>query len=402
MADQDSPDKNDGTFGRPWEENDEGAEIVQLPGLGDDPSSDADDAGSADDEADVDWDAMAGTGGDVEAFTSDEYVAATTREYQGLAAHVSKAAEEDWEMQAVAATVPGVESGLVGFEDVSGRVSDSEESYEAAEQAATSDLTMRVASALVIFGLFLGSLVLGGWWFSSFVILAMVVAVGEFYATVRAHGYQPLALFGIIGVILMGAGAHNSGGAAIAGWTSGVVVLTLLFFSLTSRQQPLENASITILGMAWVGMLSFAILVARGPHPVAYILFIVLLVALNDIGAYFVGRSLGRRKIAPVVSPNKTLEGLLGGLLASLIGAAVMATIPAWESIGLTDALIAAAVVSAFAPIGDFIESMVKRSIGVKDMGSVLPGHGGMLDRIDGFLFAVPAIYFLFRAFELL
>ncbi len=426
MADQDSTDQDGQDFIRPWEDDDDdAAEVVPLPGID---TSEPDDSTDQDvfalaeefaeepdesgettsdetpesDSGEVDWDAMVETPSGIDDFTSDHYVSAITEEYKELAEDVSRAAEEDWKMQAVAATVPGVESGLVGFEDVSGKVTDSEESYEAVEQAAASDLTMRIASGLAIFGLFLGSLVLGGWWFSAFVILIMIVAVGELYANLRTKGYRPIALFGIVGMILMGVGAHNWGAAAIGGWAGFVVLATVLFFTLTPRSSPLESVSVTALGVVWVGMLSFAILLAKGPNPVALILFVVLLIALNDIGAFFVGRAFGRRKLAPEVSPNKTVEGLLGGLIVVGVVASILVTFPPWESIGLAKGLSAAAVVGLFAPIGDLVESMVKRSIGIKDMGSVLPGHGGMLDRIDGFLFAVPAIYFLFRVFELL
>jgi len=368
----------------------------------DEPAREADPGGdsSVDEEVPaVDWEAMAGAAGGL---TAEGYAAATTQEYLGLAEDVSKAAEKDWEWQAVAAEVPGVESGLVGLGDVSGGESLSEEDFESVEQAAASDLTVRVASALVIFAMFLGSLLLGGWWFTALVILVMVVSAGEFYANVRSQGYQPLALFGLVGLILVGVGAHNWGISAIAGWVATVSLVTVLFFSLTQRRRPLENASLTILGLAWVSMLAFAISVARGPHPVAYVLFVVLLVALGDIGAYFVGRTFGKRKLAPVVSPKKTVEGLVGGLIVAAVAAAILTTFPPWETISLVRGLAAAAVVGVVSPIGDLAESMVKRSIGVKDMGSVLPGHGGMLDRIDGFLFVVPAVYFLFRAFGLL
>ena len=224
-------------------------------------------------------------------YQANQYTGSTTQEYQGLAEEVSRAAEEEWEQQAVAATVPGVDSGLVGFEDVTGSRADTEEDFEATEQAATSDLAMRVASAVVIFGLFLGSLLLGGWWFAAFVILAMVVSTGEFYATVRSEETRPLALFGLLGVVFMGVGAQLTGAAAIAGWAAAFAVLTILFLTLSPRRQPLDDASVTIGGMVWVGLLSFAILIAQGSHPVAYILFVVLLVAANDTGAYFVGRS---------------------------------------------------------------------------------------------------------------
>lgn len=353
------------------------------------------------DDGGPDWAALSAES-DLDEFTSAEYLKGTTQEYQGLAEEVARASSEEWELQAVAASLPGVESGLVGFGDVSGTESESEESYEAVEQAATSDLTMRVGSALVVFGLFLGSLLLGGWWFTAFVILVMVVSVGEFYSTLRSRGYRPLALFGLLGVVLMGIGAHNAGPMAIAGWAAAASTCTILFFSLSPRRYALANTAVTTLGIAWVGMLSFAILIAGGPHPVAQIMFLVIVIAGNDIAAYFVGRSVGRRPLAPRVSPGKTVEGFIGGLVIGAIVAAVLAVFPPWEQIGVTRALVTALLVGLIAPIGDLAESMVKRALGVKDMGAVLPGHGGMLDRIDGFLFAVPAVYLLFRGFGLL
>ncbi|HZD23888.1 MAG TPA: phosphatidate cytidylyltransferase, partial [Acidimicrobiia bacterium] len=173
-------------------------------------------------------------------------------------------------------------------------------------------------------------------------------------------------------------------------------------FSLTPRRNALANTAITAVGMAWTGMLAFAVLIADGPHPVSHIFFLVLVIATSDVGAYFVGRALGRRPLAARVSPNKTVEGFIGGLAFGLIVAAVLAVFPPWEEIGIIRALVIAGVVGILAPIGDLAESMVKRNLGVKDMGSVLPGHGGMLDRVDGFLFAVPAVYILFRGFGLL
>lgn len=403
---------------RLWDDSNEDAEVFSLPPLlgneEEQPDADDADADAGDDEpAPVrEADAPGGEEGEdfesmsfpqeLEDYETNQYTGSTTHEYQGLAEEVSRAAEEEWEQQAVAATVPGVGSGLVGFEDVTGARGESEEDFEASEQAATSDLAMRIASGLVVFGLFLGSLLLGNWWFAAFVILAMVVSAGEFYATIRSEEIRPLALFGLLGVVFMGVGAQTAGATAIAGWATAFAIVTLLYLTLSPRRQPLDDAAVTIGGMAWVGMLSFAILIAHGPQPVAYILFVVFLVVANDTAAYFVGRALGRRKLAPDLSPKKTVEGLIGGFIAGLIVATVLATFPAWETIGIARALVAGAVVGVVVPLGDAVESMVKRSLGVKDMGSVLPGHGGMLDRIDGFLFAVPAIYYLFRGFGLL
>lgn len=394
MTDRDRPDSDE-------RELSESPSESELPfSTGDEDEGGEDDAVEVDDGG-PDWEAMSADPAELE-FTPAEYLRGTTQEYQGLAEEVERAATEEWELQAVAANLPGVESGLVGFGDVSGTASESEESYEAAEQAASSDLAMRVGSAVVVFGLFLGSLLLGGWWFTSFVVLLMVVAVGELYATVRTRGYRPLALFGLLGVVFMGIGAHDGAPMPIAGWAAGVAAATILFFSLTPRRHALSNTAVTVLGMAWVGMLAFAILIAGGPHPVAHIFFLVIIIAINDIGAYFVGRSVGRRRLSPIVSPSKTVEGLVGGVLLGAVAAAVLSVFPPWEEIGIERALVSAALIGVMVPIGDLAESMVKRSLGVKDMGSVLPGHGGMLDRIDGFLFAVPAVYILFRGFGLL
>jgi phosphatidate cytidylyltransferase len=391
-------DGDDKRFGRPWEENDSTeseeeperqADVVRLPGIEVDNGED-DDFALADD----------GQPHELDSLGSGVY---STQEYEGLAEDVARAASEEWEQQAVSASVAGVDSGMVGFDDVAGTRSRVQmEDHEVTSQAAASDFTLRVASGLVVFGLFLGSLLLGGWWFASFVILVMVVALGEFYATLRTVGYRPVALFGLVGVALMGIGATRSGPLAIGGWAALMAVVVVLFYSLAPRRHALENTAATILGMAWVGLLAFAILISQGPQPVAYILFVVLLIAFNDMGGYFVGRSFGRRKLAVDVSPNKTVEGFFGGLIASMVVASILTTFPAWEVIGLARGLVVAAMVGVVAPVGDLIESSIKRSIGVKDMGSVLPGHGGMLDRIDSFLLAVPAVYFALRGFGLL
>src|SRR5690606_4080414 len=131
-------------------------------------------------------------------------------------------------------------------------------------------------------------------------------------------------------------------------------------------------------------------------HPVAFVIMVGLVCAMVDIGSYFVGRGFGSRPLAPTLSPNKTVEGFIGGVVFGVMTAAVLSTLPPYEEVGFTGSLILGAVVSLVGPLGDLAESMVKRSLGVKDMGSVLPGHGGMLDRIDSFLFAVPAAYVLF------
>lgn len=330
-------------------------------------------------------------------FTHEEYLAATTREYQDLAEAVAQANTEEFETQAVAAPIAGVGTGLVGFEDVTGKPGVSEEEVEAVEQARTSDLALRVGSAVVLVGLFLGSLLAGGVWFTLFVTVLMVVAAGEFYGTLRSRGYAPVALFGFAGLIGAAVGAHLSGPVGIGGLLATGMFLTVLFYTAVPRRRPLENAGLTILGMLWSGLLAFAIVIGRSERAVALILLVVILTAFFDIAAYFVGRGFGRRPLAPRVSPKKTVEGLIGGVVLTLALAAFLSTVPLFDPLDLAAALVLGIMVAVLGPLGDAAESVVKRSLGVKDMGAILPGHGGILDRIDAFLFVVPASYLLFQ-----
>ncbi len=336
------------------------------------------------------------------AISEEAYLSATTAEYRDLAEEIARGGHDDpAKMPAVAATMAGVGTGLVDFADVTGRPGLSEEDVERVEQAAASDLTLRVISALVLLGLFMATLLLGGWWFTLFIGAIMVVAVGEFYATLRRHGFVPLSLFGLLGALGSALAAHVAGpGPMLVVFLSTIVAVTL-FFSVMPRRRPIDNAATTILGAAWVAPLALATTIRRAPQGVALILIVVLLTAFFDIGSYFAGRAVGRHPLAPNLSPKKTWEGFVGGIVAAVAVAALLSTVD-YFILDLRHALILTAIVVVLAPLGDAAESMIKRSLGVKDMGSVLPGHGGMLDRIDAFLLVVPFAYLYFRTIGLL
>jgi phosphatidate cytidylyltransferase len=216
------------------------------------------------------------------------------------------------------------------------------------------------------------------------------------YATLRTRDYRPVALFGFLGVIGGAVAAHIAGADALTSTLAVAVMGVALFYSVVVRRDPLENAAVTVMGMVWVSMLAFAIIIGRSDNAVELILLLVLLTALFDIAAFFVGRAFGRRPIAPIVSPRKTVEGLVGGVIATVALASILATIPAYDFMSLGGAVIIAGVVAVFAPLGDAAESVVKRALNTKDMGSILPGHGGMIDRIDALLFVVPVGYYAF------
>ncbi len=348
------------------------------------------------------WTALeqAKTSGNFPIITDEDILAASTREYQGLAEQITRTQDEVVERQAVAAALPGVGSGLVGFEDVTGVKTISEEEVEHEEQKRASDLAVRVGSGLVLLGLFVGSLLLGGVWFSAMVTVVMVIAAGELFATLRTRGYRPVSGAGLIGVLIAGIGTHLDGLFAVAGGLAVTLLLVGMVFSFQNRRNPLENAAVTVLSTAWVGMLAFAVAIGRSDNAFPLILAVVLLTAGFDIGAYFIGRAFGRRQIAPVVSPQKTVEGLIGGVAAAFGLGMIIQTLPPFDPIfEFGGILVLVSLVVVLAPFGDAAESVVKRALDVKDMGSLLPGHGGMLDRIDALLFVVPAAYLAFNFF---
>lgn len=326
-------------------------------------------------------------------FTHEDYVSATTREYQGLAEAISEAESQDHEMAAVAASMPGIETGVVGFEDVTGE----RESVEVPDKP-KSDLPSRVITSLVLVGTVAAALFAGGGWLMLLIGALSLLGIVEFYTALRRVGYVPLSLFGILGAIGVLIGAWISGPIAAAGFAATTAVAILLWYSLLVRRNPLDNAALTMLGVLWIPvMFSFAAPIAHHSNHRPLILAVVIATGVLDIGSFFIGKRFGRHKLAPDLSPNKTVEGLVGGVVTA-IGATVLLTLIPWfEPLDWKAGLGLGVVVAVFGPLGDLAESLIKRSIGIKDMGSILPGHGGVLDRVDAFLFAIPAAYFFFR-----
>lgn len=163
------------------------------------------------------------------------------------------------------------------------------------------------------------------------------------------------------------------------------------------RPEPIEHAAMrmawSIAGPLYMGAL-FGALAAlyRLEHGGSWVLLSLMCGFFSDTGGYFVGRSLGKRKLAPLVSPNKTIEGALGGLASGLLGG-LLAHVWYLRELGLFEALALALVATAMGQAGDLCESLIKRSVGVKDSGTVLPGHGGILDRSDAILFSAAIIW---------
>lgn len=241
------------------------------------------------------------------------------------------------------------------------------------------------------------------------VLLSSVVVVGsaaEAFGSLRRAGYRPATLVGLVAIAgLMGA-TYAKGLQAVPLVTVLLLVVTMLWFLFAmGRGSAVQGIGATVTVYLWIGGLGCfaALLLAPGlfphRHGVAFLFGAVAGVVAADVGALAVGGWLGRHRLAPTVSPNKTWEGLAGGaVLAVVVSTFVTGHIHPWTP--GTGALLGV-VVAVVAPLGDLCESLVKRELGLKDMGTFLPGHGGMLDRFDALLFVLPATFYLVRALNL-
>lgn len=325
---------------------------------------------------------------DFEQFTSDDYVQATTREYAGLAEAVAKAEEEIPQQIAVSAEIRGLESGLVGLDDV---VSATGGSTDMIEPPATSDLALRVLSAAGLLILFAVSL-LAPFGIGLLIVAVLGLAAGEMYTSLLRYGYHPLALFGFLAIAGSFLGTWAWGPIAIPiSLLLGMIAVFLFYATVPGRSSVLENAALTVMVAIWIGGCGgFAFDMIESEHYRWLILGLVVTVAFMDVIQYFVGRRLGRRRLAPVISPKKTIEGYVAGVLAAL---AMGVGFGSFEPFDLTTGLVLGGVVAVVAPLGDLAVSVFKRAIGVKDMGVILPGHGGILDRVDAMILTIPALW---------
>ena len=262
----------------------------------------------------------------------------------------------------------------------------------------------------IVTGVGLGALALVSFKIGSDATLALttillVVAAAEFFLALRRSGYQPASLLGVTAVAALNLSAYWRFEAAVP-LVLGLTVLFTMLWYLTGvdRQAPLLNASVTLLGVLYVGFLgSFAGLMLTDPNGIGMLLAAVLCTVAYATGGLVVGRMAGRSPLS-AVSPNKTMEGLVGGMAVcfAVAGLVVARITPFGQDPGdLSSAFVLGVVAALAAPLGDLCESMIKRDLGIKDMGNILPGHGGLMDRFDALLFVLPATYYAARLMDL-
>jgi phosphatidate cytidylyltransferase len=255
----------------------------------------------------------------------------------------------------------------------------------------------RILVAAVGLPAVLGLVWLGGWWLWVLVAVAGLVALHEFYGMARA--LRPLVLAGYTGLVLTLLGVQLDGPVWMLGGFLTTLALAFLLKGVSETRQSLTVAvATTVAGVAWVGFgLAFVLLLRAIPEHGRLAVFTVLLaVFAADTFAYFTGRLVGWHKLAPVISPGKTWEGLVASTVTAVLVSFFALYHQHFLSVG--ESLVLGVVIAVAAPVGDLFESAVKRDFAVKDSGRLLAGHGGVLDRLDAHLFAAVAAFYTILA----
>ncbi len=248
----------------------------------------------------------------------------------------------------------------------------------------------------------------GGFYYVMLIDIMILVGLWEFYRMMEAKGLRPYKVIGILSGIALSWYIYFHQGI-YANFFLSIVFIGIMSLELVRRERRFAtyHISVTIFGVfyvAWLG--GHLILLRELPHlkgldyqlGFSYVMIVFIMTWSYDTGAYTVGKLIGRRKIFPSISPGKTLEGLLGGLVFSVAGILVARFLIAGY-LSIFQAVVLAVISSLVGQVGDLVESMIKRDARIKDSSATIPGHGGVLDRFDSMLFTSPLIYYILRYF---
>lgn len=261
-----------------------------------------------------------------------------------------------------------------------------------------SNSTLRILTALLGVPLVIGLTYVGGWAFGLLLLAAALVAQHELYGLMAAGGLHPHRAFGLAMGALLGLRVFLPQSVPLA-FVVLLVFLACIPFLAEDRSRPGSLAA-TVFGAIYpTTLLTFLIdlRTARGPEvgdveAFWLTLATLLLIWATDTFAYYVGRSIGRRPLAPKVSPKKTWEGTIGGAVGALVVAVVL-KVMVLDFLAWGHVIVLAVLCGGVSQLGDLAESRMKRAVGVKDSGTILPGHGGLLDRFDAMVLAAPCVY---------
>ena len=265
-------------------------------------------------------------------------------------------------------------------------------------------LAKRIIVAIILLPIGIAAILAGGWYLTALVAVFMCLAAWEYSDLFQKGGIKPATLLVVGGTLLLIIG-RNINGFAGAAWMISLVILVSMAYHLVSyergRDQAATDFAVTLAGVLYIGWFgAFFISLRNLPEGKWWILVVLPAVWFADAGAYFIGKRFGRHPLTRRLSPQKTWEGYLGGIICGVVLTALLSAL--WQVLAgpysvitpLRGALVGL-VMGIFPTLGDLGESMIKRQIGVKDSGNILPGHGGAFDRIDSWLWAVVLGYYM-------
>lgn len=273
------------------------------------------------------------------------------------------------------------------------------------------DVPAAFMTGIVLAGVSLAALAIGRGLFALMATLVVVVAQGELHGVMVKHHRQPATAVGLItGVLMMAAAYYRGEAAVLAMFTLGVVATLLWFMAVPAahRKDTVVNLGLSVLNIAWIPLLACYLIFmldqkVNGDNVgVSLVIAVIGLTFVFDTAAFLGGSVMGgqffERPLSPTVSPKKSIEGVIIATLVTAVVSVALVTnfVKPFEDMRI-QTLILGLVVAGAATFGDLAESLIKRDLGIKDMGSILPGHGGVLDRIDSLLFVAPAAFLFYR-----
>jgi phosphatidate cytidylyltransferase len=263
---------------------------------------------------------------------------------------------------------------------------------------------LRVLSAVLFLPLLVGLSFLGGFWFAALVTLEVVLGLVEFYRMMMARGMRPSPRLGIaLALVLCGLSFAGTSSQTNLLFTAGLLIVFCAELLRNEGERGIEPMAVTLFGVLYVGWLSVHLVFLRElpralgqPYAIgaSYVLLAFFLTWVCDTFAYAFGLWLGRNRLMPDVSPKKSVEGSIGGLVAT-VAAAHVARLWFAPYLDPVHATVLGVAVGVFAQVGDLAESLLKRVSGTKDASGLIPGHGGILDRFDSLIFVLPVAYLL-------
>ncbi|MDD3364232.1 MAG: phosphatidate cytidylyltransferase [Syntrophomonas sp.] len=254
-------------------------------------------------------------------------------------------------------------------------------------------LRTRIITAVVGIPLLIGVLYLGGVYWQGFMALLAGIALFEYFTMMRNKGFKPLVLpaYFITGILLF----RGQLSSYLPGLFFIALFLMVLVLVTTYPRFCFDDIVFSFFGAFYVGYLfSYALAFAESERFFPYILFVFLMTWASDVGGYLFGKLWGKNKLSPKLSPGKTWEGAIGGVLTTVALALMFNGLLIIENVNMFYTVLLGVLASVTAQVGDLLESAMKRYFEVKDSGHIIPGHGGVLDRFDSFMLLLPVAYY--------